>query len=355
MAFIKRLLLFLLLVLSGAAAWKLACAWDETGLTKLGDDVYARIVSPDGEAVGNSGFVVWDDCVLVFDTHFTPEAGQALLASIRSVTSKPVCYVVNSHYHADHTHGNQVFEQAQIIGSTNARRDELELDLPSLNRTLGVARTQLRQLEREIANSSDSGRELSSRVQIRNLQQYLDNLSRLHIQAPAVTLDDRMIIKNGQREAEIRFLGEGHTDGDLVLILASAKIAFLGDLFFNDAIPNVQDARILKWMETLQKISKLEADTFVPGHGPVGDKKALERFLNYFRDLKASVEISVDRGDSVEQAIQEIKMPAKYSSYHFQNFFPANVQKMYAEIKALRIAAQAAKNPSKSRGKKAND
>jgi glyoxylase-like metal-dependent hydrolase (beta-lactamase superfamily II) len=158
-----------------------------------------------------------------------------------------------------------------------------------------------------------------------------------------------MTIREGKKQADLRFLGEGHTDGDLVLIIPSAKIAFVGDLFFHNAIPNVQDARILKWMETLRNLLKLEADMFVPGHGPVGDRKAVEAFLRYFEELKASVESAVARGDSLEQAIQGIRVPPKYSAYSFQNFFAANVQKMYAEIKALQMDSEAAENPPGSR------
>jgi glyoxylase-like metal-dependent hydrolase (beta-lactamase superfamily II) len=123
----------------------LACAYskEDPEITKLAESVFVRVVSPDGDAVSNAGFIVLNHCVLVVDTHFTPEAGQALLGAIRSITSKPVLYVVNTHAHADHTHGNQVFPDAQLIGSVAARRAVLESDLPALNRTVSVAQSQI--------------------------------------------------------------------------------------------------------------------------------------------------------------------------------------------------------------------
>ncbi len=324
-----------------------------TDLTQLADNVYARIVNPDGDAVGNSGILVLEQSVLVFDTHFTPEAARALLASIRSVTPKPVRYVVNSHFHPDHTHGNQVFENAQIIGSANTRRYILESDLPSLNRTINNTRTQIRKLQREMEKADDSLQRQNYRDQVRSRQRYLDDLLRLHILAPQVTTDDSMTILEGEKAVELRFLGKGHTDGDLVLIFPWARVVFLGDLFFNEAIPNVQDASILQWMDTLQRVLKIEADIFVPGHGAVGDKKAVERFLNYFKELKTLVEAAMARGDSMEQSIDEMRIPAKYSEYRFQNFFPANVQRMYEELRAMQIASAADENPPKSEnGKK---
>jgi cyclase len=122
-----------------------------------------------------------------------------------------------------------------------------------------------------------------------------------------------------------------------VLFLPAQKVVFAGDLFFSSAIPNVQDARILDWMQTLGKLLKLDADRFVPGHGPIGSKKDVEAFLHYFEDLKAMVQPAVERGDSLEQVTRELQMPAKYSSYLFQNFFSSNVQKMFAELKALQL------------------
>jgi cyclase len=306
------------------------------GFIKLDDTVYADIVSPDGNAVGNAGVVILDQSVLVFDTHFTPEAGAALLASIRSVTSKPVRYVVNSHWHADHTHGNQVFADAQLIGSANTRRDVLQIDVPSFERTMSITQNQLEKLSQDIQKEADAARTRRLREQIKVREDYVQTMSRLKIMAPFVILDDYLTIQDKTDEARILFLGPGHTDGDIVLFLPTHRTVFVGDLFFNKAIPNVQDGSVLQWMKTLEEVLKLDADTFVPGHGPVGTKKDVEAFLHYFQGLKASVEQAIDLGDSMDQAVHEIEVPAKYSTYQFQNFFPSNVQKMYSEIQALR-------------------
>ena len=154
-----------------------------------------------------------------------------------------------------------------------------------------------------------------------------------------MTFDDRLVIRDGGSEIQLLYLGKGHTDGDAVLWIPWAKVAFLGDLFFNEAVPNVQDASILEWMQTLRSALKLEADIYVPGHGPVGDRKAVERFLGYLEDLRAMVQPAVARGESAEHSVASIRIPEKYSSYGFQNLFPSNVQKMYAELKALQDSA----------------
>ncbi len=324
----------------------------EGDLVKLADNVYARIVSPDGNAVGNSGVVVLDHSVLVFDTHFTPEGAQALLTKIRALTSKPVRYVVNSHFHPDHTHGNQVFGSAHIISSFNARRDILQKDLPTLNRTLTTAQSQLDRLRKELASPAAGtvGNE-QLRGQIASRQELLDRMSRLKIIAPVLTLDDRLLIREEAREVELRFVGAGHTDGDIIMFLPAEKILFLGDLFFNAALPNTQDANLLEWMKTLEQILKIDAVKFVPGHGAAGTAKDVKEFMGYLEELKALVQPAVTRGDSMEQILRDVQVPARFSSYRFQNFFQANVQEMYVELRALQLASQPAPPPEGARKK----
>ncbi len=308
-------------------------------LSQLADGVYAHIVSPDSDAVANAGIVILNSGVLVFDTHFSAEAAEALEEKIKSITPRPVRYLINSHFHPDHTHGNQAFAGVrQIIGSTGARQDMLRKDLPALNRMQVIAQSQVAQLSRELEKEKDSRRQEALRAQLNSRQAFMRRLASLKILPPIMTLDDELTIEEAGRKVELRYLGTGHTEGDIVLFLPQERIAFLGDLFFNHALPNVEDANLLEWMKTLREILKLDAQTFVPGHGPVGTRSDIENFLAYLVDLKAQVEPAVTRGDSLEQVMQNLRVPAKYSSYDFQTFYPANLQKMYAELKAVASA-----------------
>jgi cyclase len=341
---------FLLVALISAVRFSPA-AEERPELKKLAEGVYARIVSPDGDAVANAGVVVLNQSVLIFDTHFTPEAGRELLGQVRSISSKPIRYVVNSHFHPDHTHGNQALPGAQIIGSTLTRRDVLGNDLASLNQTISVAKSQLEKLRRESAQNGAADQTKGQLDQIKKLENYLDAVSRLKIMPPVITLDDSLIIQEGKQEVQLLCLGAGHTEGDTVLFLPREKIAFLGDLFFNEAIPNVQDASMLGWIKTLREALKLNADIFIPGHGSLGSRKDVEAFLGYLEDVKSLVEEAIDRGDSKDTATQGIQVPAKYSSYQFQNFFPLNIQKMFSEIKSVKTTSI----PTEASPKKENE
>lgn len=335
--FVSRLVLFFIFCsISTIFGAEQASPPNEAGeYEELAEGVYARIARPDDESVvSNSGFVILDKSVLVFDTHYTPEAGQALLSKIRSITSKPVRFVVNSHYHADHTHGNQAFPgSCHIIGTTAARQDALQKDLAALNRTLNASQEQIEKLEKEISEATDDAFIAEAEAQIRMRQQLVEGISRIKILPPVVAVEDKLIVKDGTREVELFSLGRGHTDGDLILYLPSEKIVFAGDLFFNAALPNTQDASVLDWMNTLSMLVQLDAAWFIPGHGPIGTKNDVLAFLAYFEELKSMVEPAVSFGDTLDQVIRNTQVPEKYSHYRFQQFFGANVQQMYTELK----------------------
>jgi cyclase len=308
-------------------------------LTKLADGVFAHVVNPDGNAVANAGIVVLDHSVLVFDTHYTPEAGQELSSLIRAVTAKPVRYVVNSHFHPDHTHGNQAFPGALVISGAVTRREILQKDVPALNRSLSMAEAQLQKLRKEVDQPGVHESAQTARMQINSRQEFLNRMAKLKITPPTLAFDRELIIRDGARTISLLYLGSGHTEGDIVLFLPSEKIAFVGDLLFNAALPNTQDAAILEWKKTLEQVLKLDADKFVPGHGPVGSRRDVEAFLGYFKDLENLVLPPLSRGEAVDQILKDLQIPGQYSSYRFQNFFPANVQKIYTELKGQQVAA----------------
>lgn len=309
-------------------------AGENDRVVKIAEKAYARIVSPNGSAVGNSGFVILGNSVIVFDTHFTPEEGKELRDEIKAITSLPIRYVVNSHYHPDHTHGNQVFRDAHVIGNLGTRRDILEKDLPSLERTISVTTSQLEKMHEELSRLRNPERAESVQQQIENRQEYLDTLKALHIVPPLIVFDKYLAIREGKDEARVLTVGNGgHTSSDAIMFLPDRKVIFCGGLFFNTAIPNVQDANILHWIDSLERILQLDAAVYIPGHGPPGKRQDVLRFLEYFHDLQSLVGAYIFSGRSLEEAMTEIQLPEKYSGYRFKNLFPSNVQRMYEELK----------------------
>ncbi len=333
-------------------AWNAALLCAQTGkpketpeFEKLAEGVYAHIASADSNAVSNAGFIILDHFVLVFDTHFTLEAGQELAARIHAITPKPVRYLMNSHFHPDHTHGNQAFPGALEISSTATRRDMLQKDIPALNRSLTMADEQLQKLNKQALQEHDPRQLQMIRSQIAARQEFLSRMSKLKIIPPIITLDDSLTVRDGTHEVQLLYLGAGHTNGDVVLFLPSEKVAFLGDLFFNAALPNTQDAILLDWIKTLGEVLRLDAEKFVPGHGPVGGRKDVQEFLRYLEELKALVAPAVNRGDTLDQVLHDVHLPGKFSAFGFQSFFQSNVQKMFTELKAQQLSAPPFEGP----------
>jgi len=317
-------------------------------MTRLAEGVFAHVAWTDSNAVSNSGIVILERSVLVFDTHFTPEGAQTLLSEIQTITSKPVRYLINSHFHPDHSHGNQAFPNSpRILASTNARRDMLQRDLPSMNRALAAAQGQIERMKKDVAQVADPAQQSSRRAQIAQRQKLVEKMSRQKVLPPVMTVDESLDLEDESRPLRLLYLGRGHTDGDLVLFLPQEKIAFVGDLFFNSALPNTQDAFVLDWIQTSKEILKLDAETFVPGHGEAGTREDLKNFVRYLEELKEWVQPAVARGDSIEQVLHDVHLSSRYAAYEFQNFFPHNVQRMYIELKALQPAAapEPAKKP----------
>src|SRR5262245_1892872 len=107
-----------LLIAAAALSWSAAAAGQAPlpfELKQVGQGVYAAIDGPEHKSGSNAGFVIGDDGVLVVDAFFYPDATKALVSEIRKLTPKPIRYVVNTHYHADHTGGDQVLRDAGAV------------------------------------------------------------------------------------------------------------------------------------------------------------------------------------------------------------------------------------------------
>jgi glyoxylase-like metal-dependent hydrolase (beta-lactamase superfamily II) len=228
-------------------------------LKQLGPGVYAAIDGPEHKAGSNAGFVIGDDGVLVVDAFFTADAAKALVGEIRRLTPKPIRYVVNTHYHADHTGGDQVLRDAGaiIIAHKNVR---------------GWVRTN------NIALFGDRiTPELKARIEALPL--------------PGLVTDKDLAIWLGARKVVVRTV-LGHTGGDLVISVPDAKVLFAGDMLWRKVPPNLIDGSVAEWTTTDAAFTHLpdaERTRFVPGHGDVASVQDVRDFRSYLIDLQQLV------------------------------------------------------------------
>jgi len=263
--------------------------------------------------------------LLVVDSHVTPNAGMALLESIRAVSTKPVRYLVNTHYHFDHAHGNQVFPQeVEIIGHTYTR-DKLSGSLGNvleestfISFTEGVP-GQIANLRAQIAQTTDVAQrtELEGRLAIQQAHQ--DSLGETVPTPPNITIAQSMniyqAVRGGGREIQIIHLGRGHTGGDVVVFLPEERIVFTGDLMV-PSLPYMGDAHVDEWPDALEALKGLDFDQILPGHGPIIEgKERIDMLQAYLRDLWRNTDALKGQGLTAEQAASQIDMTAHAGNY----------------------------------------
>jgi glyoxylase-like metal-dependent hydrolase (beta-lactamase superfamily II) len=208
------------------------------GWQEIGDRVFRRRYR---SLDLNVGAVLGGDEVLLVDTRSCQVEAAELRDDLRALTSLPCRQVVNTHAHFDHCFGNAAFRPAAIWGH---------------RRCAEVLRTR--------------GEEQRASA-VEWLPEAAERLARLEIVAPDRLVGERAAVDLGGRRVELAHLGRGHTDNDLVVLVADAGVAFAGDLLEEGGPPQFGDAFPLEWPGTLQRLAQAGPTVLVPGHGDVAD------------------------------------------------------------------------------------
>jgi len=310
---------------------------DDFQLTKVTDGVYGAIAKPGGVASGNAGFVIGDTGVLMVDTFFTPQAAEELIAEIAKLTKEPVRLGVNTHYHLDHTGGNQVLVSRGI--PIIAHENVMQWQTVKNRRFLPAAED----LQKRRADAAKRLNELPAdqqdkRVEIEKQLRRLDAMSSIKLTNPTMSFSVGTIhFYFGKREV-VLFSLPGHTGGDILVYVPDANVLFTGDMGWSRTLPNLVDATVVDWITSLDKILvQYPTARFVPGHGQVATAIEIREFRDYLVDLKTRVQRAIADGLTIEQAKQQLTLPEKYKSFAFQNFAQPNVEDMYKELKGTKF------------------
>jgi cyclase len=280
---------------------------------------------------GNGAFIVGPDSVVVVDTQLRPSWARDLITEIRKVTDKPVRYVINTHWHGDHTNGNMAYAatfgpSVTFVAQTNTREDMIARGIPQieLQRTKTLPDS-IAAFEKQLADGKDAkgvaftdATRQQAQTQLANQKAQLAELLVTTVAPSTLTYDTSMIIHQGDREIHLLHWGNAHTRGDTVIFLPKERVVITGDLLTN-GIPNVRSGYPIEWIDTLNGIHNLAWDNAIPGHGNVQPNKAqLESLIAYFKDVVASVKDCVAKDMTLEQAQKSIDLSRHKTA--FPNF-----------------------------------
>ena len=262
-------------------------------------NVYTMI---DGDGLdSNTTIIITEEGVIVIDTRPTPTEARKVLEEIRKLTDLPIVYTINTHYHGDHTFGNQVFKNSKTIIAHKNVRDTLTKsgqDHLSLFKTFG-----------------------------------LPGMDEVKITPPNIVYEKRMEIWLGGYRLQLLYHGKGHTDGDTIVYIDQLSTVITGDLVFNKKIPYMDDSYIDEWIESLNYIQLLKNETVIPGHGPIGGRPTVIAMKHYLLDLKGLVLQQLEHNKSLEETQETVEpiLREKYKSWNKLEWLKGNIERAWLE------------------------
>jgi glyoxylase-like metal-dependent hydrolase (beta-lactamase superfamily II) len=276
----------------------------------IGHDLYAFTAEGDP----NSGIIVGDDGVMVVDAQATPVMARQVIERVRTITDKPIKYVLLTHYHAVRVLGASAYAGAEILASAGTR-------------TLIEER-----------GKADMDSEIGRFPRLFRAVETIPGLT-----WPSITFPDQISVWLGRREVRIMHIGRGHTAGDVVAYVPDANVVFSGDLVEYHSACYCGDAHFTDWPATLDRLAEFSADALVPGRGAalktarqVADGIALTE--DFLTTLYGSVSDSAGKGRSLKQAYDDARrvMDPKFASFAiYEHCMPFNVSRAYDEAKGI--------------------
>jgi glyoxylase-like metal-dependent hydrolase (beta-lactamase superfamily II) len=280
-------------------------------LERLADGVYAYTAQGDP----NVGAIAGNGTLTAIEARATPLMARRWIDELRDeVGNLPFADLVLTHYHAVRTLGAAAFEARRIIAHANTKALIDERGMEDW--------------------ASEQGR-------MPRLFTGADTIPGLT--HPTDTFDDTLELRLGERRVELRYLGRGHTSGDIVVWLPEEGILFAGDLVEAQAAPYMGDAHIADWSTTtLDNVAALGAEQLVGGRGPVvrgaDVGRAIEDTRAFLRTTLEGTRAIREAGGTLKQAFEAVhaELAPRYGDFPiFQHTMPFNVQRAWDELDGI--------------------
>lgn len=298
----------------------------------IADSVIAAIAVPGTGSLGNAAIIDLGDTTLVVDTFATIQAADDLRAAAEHLTGNPVSYVVNTHWHSDHTSGNQVFVPTAQIISTSTTRDIM--DTFSRSRLAGFQEKPeqllqgINELDEKIQQETDEKRKKEMEWENATDREFVKMLPHLVHTLPTLTFNQQMTIHGSKRSVQLLTFGGGHTQSDAIVYIPEDKVVVTGDLVLSRHHPVLAYANPTEWLRILEQIEQLDVEVIVPGHGEVSSLHELREVRGYITDLVAAVTEALQNNKSLD----EVEVPERARDWYFIAYFKTNLTKVHAML-----------------------
>ena len=278
--------------------------------SEIGSDLYAFTAEGDP----NSAVVVGEDGCLVFDAQATPAMASKVIERVKTVTDKPIKYVVLSHYHAVRVLGASAYRAEAIVASEETRRLVAERGQQDWDSEYG-----------------------------RFPRLFQDAESIPGLTWPTLTFDGEMTIHLGKREVRLMQLGAGHTSGDIVAWVPDAGVMLSGDLIEYHSACYCGDAYLREWPATLNEILAFNPKAIAPGRGDALKgaqtvREAIAMTRDFVTTLFGAAEMSVAKGRSLKESMAATRevMDPKFEKFAiYEHCLPFNVSRAFDEASGI--------------------
>jgi glyoxylase-like metal-dependent hydrolase (beta-lactamase superfamily II) len=324
-----------------AGAWKGDARFE---FKTVADGVHVAVAAPAYKVNCNTALVETDDGVMVVDTHSKPSAARVIVEHLRGLTAKPVRYVVNTHFHWDHWHGNEVYPAAypgaEIVTNDITREAMVMKGLKRIGDHRRQMPADIAKLEAELGAATGEAR-ARVEAELRLARAYRAEVDALRPALPTIAFERTMKLYRRDREIHLLHLGRAHTAGDVFVYLPREKTVITGDALIGWT-PYMGDGYPEDWVGTLDRLAELDFTHVVMGHGDVADRDWLRIFRGYVGDMVAAVRAEAATGATLAEVTARVtaklaptyeKPFSAYGDYRpWRAGIAANIERTFAMV-----------------------
>lgn len=285
------------------------------GLHETGNGTWAYLQPDGGWGWSNAGLIVDGDESLLVDTLFDAPLTRemlAVMADAAGVKAEEIGTVINTHANGDHTHGNGLCSNAEIVASEASAREMEAFDAHALQGFMEAAP--------RFGATGDYLQRIFGPFDFKDVAEKL----------PTRTFSGEMELKVGDRPIHLIEVGPAHTRGDVLVHVPDESTVYTGDILFIDGTPIMWAGPVSNWIKACDEIIAMSPEVIVPGHGPITDLNGVRRVSEYLSYIDAEARKRYDAGMPLREAIFDIAL-GDYASWGDSERIAINVDTLYRE------------------------